>query len=654
MEHHSEQKCDAGIGLAPGTTEDLCQSKRQSKCQGTDCFLDSYDLLKPGAEYNSIQSTAYCVEFDDCYHMCDEWDSCTGFNYNKEHRFCTLTSSATCRSVDNREEREVGWFYSSRSPTDELAHVPCARLSDYQRPVGSLSATRHVTNVQYVLDPLKTASIEITGPAVAERLNDRIMPIACSETCGVDEPTKRVLPNDRVSEPSAAHWIQHEPVPEWKDPYENWFELVNVNFSTGEFVTHLPELVTAEYIKSDDHICKGGNMMHDDITQHLCYTKCAAGTCVGADCHCDGYISGRDTPSSTAACVDLALAKQICDGIDDCGSVDVHSTIPRAHFNSGGCDNFQASVAYDLYVKNAPKREDATIPQQQEYTNTDFGKSWSEMLRFRVEGLQGGKYKLCLCDASMSTTIGTCGSLTDFKVELGFIHVSGLSCMLTESYRRKTCISQYHGGLRCYDSWQVEPLTAANLLRPTPPDASITLYTAPAAPTPPAEISIAWCLYGPEELTRNIPYCQRVAPWHSLYNFSEPQKVVVQNITDPAPRIPGAPLVPPAPEPEPEPVVEEEPTPAAPDETTTTGDDDDSPAEEPVTEIPAEGEGENTGIPDGVEIPEGLEDIDLENIDLENVDLEGVDLDNIDLDNIDTGGGDDAATGGDTTTETAT
>lgn len=87
-------------------------------------------------------------------------------------------------------------------------------------------------------------------------------------------------------------------------------------------------------------------------------------------------------------------------------------------------------------------------------------------------------------------------------MDIGTVHVSGVSCLIQNpKFQRGMCVGQYHGGLRCY------PGMAPMLTVPT---------VAAGAQQPGAMVGAeeeagalsAYCLYGPEEETRDDPLCR--------------------------------------------------------------------------------------------------------------------------------------------------
>jgi hypothetical protein len=132
----------------------------------------------------------------------------------------------------------------------------------------------------------------------------------------------------------------------------------------------------------------------------------------------------------------------------------------------------------------------------------DKGVSWDEILRFvNITFETGGKFKACFCDKDTLASGKYCKSASDYKVEIGTVHVSGISCLVAEAkFQRGTCVEQFHGGLRCYQG------TAPTITVPPEPTPAPT----PAAVTTSSTfdpVLSAFCLYGPEEETKADPLC---------------------------------------------------------------------------------------------------------------------------------------------------
>lgn len=129
------------------------------------------------------------------------------------------------------------------------------------------------------------------------------------------------------------------------------------------------------------------------------------------------------------------------------------------------------NAAYDHYVinKDAAQTAEKSLPDTGEYGGAKLGKwknrdstatttnidswpfSWKQMLRFAgFKFNSGGTFKVCYCEASMVST-GRCGKEADFKIQVGTVHASGVSCLFDNAlFRRYNCHSQLFGGDRCY------------------------------------------------------------------------------------------------------------------------------------------------------------------------------------------------------------
>jgi len=97
----------------------------------------------------------------------------------------------------------------------------------------------------------------------------------------------------------------------------------------------------------------------------------------------------------------------------------------------------------------------------------DDGSSWAEMDRFwSFEFGSGGSFKACFCDKDLLGSSSLCKNLDDFKVEIGYVQVSGTSCLLEdERFQRGVCEQQFRfdgahsWGLRCYADSNAPDLT---------------------------------------------------------------------------------------------------------------------------------------------------------------------------------------------------
>merc|ERR1719271_2033318 len=286
-----------------------------------------------------------------------------------------------------------------------------------------------------------------------------------------------------------------------------------------------PVPATVYWRYADGSYCAGNNMditTVDTVKRHQCFSKCAAGpTCVGADCFCSGLMQGYDTDDSTALCLDETSCKNVCAGLPDCFGIDMHKTLPRCFLNSmtpaatdtKSCEDAVVNgrltpfPTYDLFYKQKRRALEAAPEVNKTHEASarsllpaiDTGKSWDEILRFDdISFKTGGKFKACFCDPDTLAAGKYCKKAEDYKIDIGTIHVSGVSCLVADAkFQRGTCVAQYHGeGMRCY------PDSAPTLTVPTTAAAYYPNTDAPTATTFDPNLS-AFRLYGPEEETNH-------------------------------------------------------------------------------------------------------------------------------------------------------
>jgi hypothetical protein len=184
---------------------------------------------------------------------------------------------------------------------------------------------------------------------------------------------------------------------------------------------------------------------------------------------------------------------------------------------------FKQSAVRRLEAEPAEPEPEAPARKLQYMEPVDQGLSWDQILRFKgLAFASGGKFKACFCDTETLPANSACSTAADYKVEIGTVHVSGVSCLIEEpKFQRGVCVSQYHGGMRCYKevapTLTVPPPPAPGVM-PTPKPTAATPGATPsptpmptAAPTPPPTVPSVlstFCFYGPEEETKDDPNCQ--------------------------------------------------------------------------------------------------------------------------------------------------
>jgi hypothetical protein len=163
---------------------------------------------------------------------------------------------------------------------------------------------------------------------------------------------------------------------------------------------------------------------------------------------------------------------------------------------------------YELLVPNMDSNdEQAGAPTRRLLPAADLGFSWDKLLRFRnITFKSGGTFKLCFCDSTILGSRSVCSSERDYKIEVGTIHASGVSCLIANPrLQRVSCENQRWGGLRCYSFMNA----------PTPPPPLIGLTEYQSSDTVTVSSISANCLFMPEEEARNDPMCQVVSAFQS-------------------------------------------------------------------------------------------------------------------------------------------
>jgi hypothetical protein len=490
--------------LTPAAQSDVCTVKCAAGCTGADCFCDSFDSADYVSSLDAHKSYPLCVSATTCKAYCSAVDSCTGFDYDPATNMCELLNG-TCADVSFKE----GSQYWERTANASA----CAADAEYDTVVGTVTlTTRADVGVDYVFTPGEVASVEVIGTGM-DWQRDRLMLIDCTGTCGASGPTSLVTAGPK-SQMHYNHWI---PVmPYFIDPPHDDMEL-----PTPPPPVSPP--ATVYWRESPGSYCPGNNMDVASIpgpNRHQCYAKCGAGVpCSGADCFCGGLMPDYDGPDSEALCLDEVTCKTVCAGLDDCFGIDMHGSMPRCFLNAvekgpadtSSCEEYLVSgkltvlPSYNLIYKQLPpssrRATAAEAPKRSLLPAIDHGKSWDEILRFTdITFDSGGKLKACFCDYQTLAPGTYCKRASDYKIEIGTIHVSGVSCLVEErKFQRGTCVGQFHGGLRCYPG-------AAPMITVPPPAAPYI----PQAPAPKPKVDPAlssFCLYGPEEETRDDPLC---------------------------------------------------------------------------------------------------------------------------------------------------
>jgi hypothetical protein len=499
-----------GLSLA----EHACETKCAMGCVGTHCYCEGYEAGLP--------ASTLCLPKPLCAKACADSESCNAFSVHDEKPQCELAAACGTGTV------AAAWSVFAK-----VDGASCTHVDDFRTPVGQLTISGRVDiGVDYILTPGVEGSIEITNPPSASFMKfddklseDRITVIDCGGSCGVSRPTAAVT--SPAGAGSIATWAQFMSFNNFVDTAaqdaQNVQDPATIKYGTPN------EAVSRVYTAIDNSYVPGANLelvsftvklMNDeyDLTDHQCYSKCHM-PCEGPRCFCSGYLHGYDFATSNALCADQNLCEFLCDSIEDCGSIDMHKDLDRCFLNSKDLvilnyrdatthlDSLLPDPSYKVLVPRTTARTasepadgNEEIPHDSQLgplpdpvvVVKDHGFSWSNMLRFKGITFQsGGTFKLCFCD---STLVQACKSERDFSVEAGKIHVSGVSCLISQpALRSAACVEQYYGAapksLRCYADREPPQVS--------PPPLSLedeVKFTAGAE-----DLLSTQCAYGPEE-----------------------------------------------------------------------------------------------------------------------------------------------------------
>jgi len=484
------------------------------------CFCDGY------TDETKTSTTVFCLTPKLCREACDVMGTdCFGINIHDTLNQCLLSK----RDSATAEVNEQWTFF------DKLSGTACTQVHDFSQMIGMFAVTKRVhVLVDYIFTPEQESSIELTAPAdesftynASNGLlsKDRISIIDCKGTCGLSLPSSNVLlPGSSGDVSMMDTWASFWPWSFFQDMPHNDTENRPM---TDNVATPASPVFAFRYTLHEDKYCRKNNIDLDSkmvpldgvmqkLKQHQCFNKCALNApCEGSDCFCEGHYSGYDDETSNAICGDLNLCKYLCDNIEDCKSIDMHSNNNRCFLNSA-CGLHQDqhdtidSEQYSLHVKFDDKADDSAqsrrLKQQRSLlASVDAGSSWSRMLRFKpIQINSGGTFKVCFCDSTLLGKGQTCSRKEHFNVEVGKIHASGVSCLLSETkLQRVDCVTQHHAGLRCYETYDA-PMRDA-----VAPYFEETDYSRQFESD--QDKLDTWCMLGPEEQTRNDNRCQTSA-----------------------------------------------------------------------------------------------------------------------------------------------
>jgi len=219
----------------------------------------------------------------------------------------------------------------------------------------------------------------------------------------------------------------------------------------------------------------------------------------------------------------------------DCQAIDMSKSADRCFLNklpklADGSINAAAALAslkvdagYQV-ISQVPPNEESTAPgpgpsrklsEAPLLPPVDIGYSWSEILRFKgLTFTTGGTFKLCFCDSTLlGGTATPCLTKKDYAVEVGKVHSSGVSCLLSQpKLQRAACVEMMHGDLpkplRCYSG--SVPTVTPPLLATTQVSIDESVEAETYVPKPAGSSSGA---YSPEEEgVQPVPQSQNAEP----------------------------------------------------------------------------------------------------------------------------------------------
>jgi hypothetical protein len=488
---------DGSDGTVPaGAESDLCVTKCSAGCVGPTCFCDGF-LSDDEATYGTTSPGPLCLDAAACRTLCDSTTGCSGYAMAKGKNRCFISTGGA-----DSYNADYDLFIKK-------ATTPCRTVADFlvmngtkswmkemevKKNVGEIFVTQKADlGVDFVVTPDATVSIEITGEDLSSA-GDRIMVIDCYGSCGITK--------------ASAYALIGEPV-----PANAFIDRPSLPTAPADLVVPMSTYKT--YNKLAGKYCAGNLAATPDTNMagHRCFKKCFEDApCEGDSCFCDGYIPGYDTEDSDSICLERQQCEWLCELTPGCHSVDMHKTLNRCFLNTDSCDVDTAipTADYDLLVKAptddntrrllARGRSLTTAQVRELLAAKDPGISWEKVLRYRdVKITSAGKYKLCFCDSDLLDG-ALCRTPADYSIEIGTVHATGLQCLLSNpKMTRGTCVSQYFGGLRCYDEAVPDITVPTQYLGiPDPSGQEWDSLTT---------MMMGFCQYAPAEEAAVFPFC---------------------------------------------------------------------------------------------------------------------------------------------------
>jgi hypothetical protein len=479
------QFCYDDTNEVTDTSPDKCSTKCDRGCTGSDCHCEDYYRMLDIPDQADDAADAVCLPADDCMALCKDTTNCVGINVFADYpNVCWLAHGdplgTECSLFD-----DPSWDFIS------ILGSACGASEDYTLDVGTVAVTgRPELTGDWVLTPGESQSVEVVGSDL-EPLRDRVYITWATGVCGVSDPVGGDI----------EFYAKNVPVFDQQDPPSR----------EGEAGYVEPVIPTANYRSEENMYCSGLTKVDnvDVPAGDLCYNKCAVQS--SSDPDCAGLIAGYDTAQSGALCLTKDACVDLCTLTPSCYGVTMHRSLPRCFLHTQLCEaqvvasELTPIPEYDfIYQVDTARR----LARRLNAARRLQAVSSPGLLRFAGLDLAAGRYKACFCDYEIA---GVCKGLDDFPLEVGEVHVSGVSCLLQDpKYTKGVCVNQPFGGLRCYDS-AAPHIPGVTIVPFEGPVVDSTILPPPAVVGPTPEES-TWCLYGPEEDTSVHPICDFVLP----------------------------------------------------------------------------------------------------------------------------------------------
>jgi len=348
--------------------------------------------------------------------------------------------------------------------------------------VGRLLIQSNVRNDHnWVVSPglHEESAIEVLGTGLVPKDN-RIMITACTSSCGAASPSSSAyIHGYQASQEMYNFWLPH--YLQTDDPQ-----------NSTEYGYVVPgERRGIKFARYQNMGCDSDYLTFlDSSYDHLLCSECATSTS-NAAC-AKGYFASTDGSDSMAYCMTAQQAHDIMQagGANSFVRNSAAAAEKRFYFytscGEGGEDHRTADFSgsqYDLYWESdEADAATGTVP-----TSCDNdADSWNAIIRWSGLSFEsGGEYKVCMCEDD-------CQEASDYNIEVGKIHVSGVSCLLAEPVYQNGCckettLDQYgYGGYSCWSgecpTWPTcSPSNAAPMGHDveayTPPNTALTPQT---------------------------------------------------------------------------------------------------------------------------------------------------------------------------------